>query len=76
MKESEAKEKWCPMGVKEVRTYSSCLGSKCMWWVWDDYTDMETPLPEKLDGPIGSGVEHGHCGHIPMIYQHQLLVED
>jgi hypothetical protein len=33
VKESEAKEKWCPMGVKEVRTYSSCLGSKCMWWV-------------------------------------------
>jgi hypothetical protein len=53
--EEEASKKWCPMGVKAVKTYSPCFASKCMWWVWvqEGMRAEDKPKPPT----------HGCCGY-------------
>jgi hypothetical protein len=78
MTEEEAKNKWCPMvrvlsdeGSMVIATVNrgsglqagvNCIGSKCMWWVWD----VEPERARELSG-FGAKYQtkpYGHCGAI------------
>jgi hypothetical protein len=47
MKESEAKEKWCPMTLGKSRAnHGTCYASGCMWWTIISKVDFQTSLAQ------------------------------
>ena len=68
MTEKEAKTKWCPVTFGWDGPPDQCIGSDCMWWVWDEEFTSEN-LAKEGETPIWAtgnqkSTTSGHCGAI------------